>query len=100
MRDEEQARPRQRGPQPRVVHRGHDRLAGAGRRHEQIAVVAARTGHLDEFEHAPSMRRVGGRGPATCAERVRLDDPMYAVLNAERRWNSHAFACRRVLDRS
>ena len=57
-------------PQPRIVDRRHDRLAGAGRRHEQIAVVAARTGQLDKLEHPflkglePHLKRAEHRQPS------------------------------------
>ncbi len=34
--------------------------------------------------------------PVTCAECVRFDDPMYAVEYPLSRWNSQAFAWRRV----
>lgn len=35
--------------------------------------------------------------PVTCAECVKFDDPTYAVEKPERRWNTHAFAWRRVV---
>ncbi len=38
--------------------------------------------------------------PVTCAEWVRFDEPTYAVENPEWRWNTHAFACNRVVERS
>ena len=52
VRDEQQARARQALPKPRVVDRGHDRLAGSGRGDEQVSVVAALAGQLDLLEQA------------------------------------------------
>ena len=44
----------------------------------------------------PDMRTFHS-SPVICALCVRFDEPMYAVVAPRCRWNSHAFACSRVV---
>ena len=53
------------------------------------------------FDTTSGLRRPETRtfhsSPVTCALWVRFDEPMYAVVAPRCRWNSHAFACSRVV---
>jgi hypothetical protein len=52
MGHEQQASPAELARQPRVVDRGHDRLAGAGRRDQEVLVVTLLARHRDLLEQA------------------------------------------------
>ena len=63
--------------------------------HPPVGQVTQRRLALDGRAVGP--HRTFHSSPSTCAEWVRFDDPMYAVECPDRRWNSHAFACNRVV---
>ena len=77
--DEEETRSRQFLAEARVVDRRHDRLAGAGRRDEQIAVMAAAAGQCDLLEQ-PLLERL--RSQFDRAQREFRERPPLALVRA------------------